>query len=432
VATDPVKQIERQRFQDAFANDLPAVLKRLASLPPSTDAPYLTLTLDWRPDGMRPGVRAGKKFFDDEIDNIFRGTGYKAHTPPYQSFADDITRIHDKLDNGEVDAAVQGIVFVTCSNKGVFEYIPLGMPLTNRAELGPTPDLRALAKLAEDEPPYGLLVADQKHATFMVIDQTARQRSVDVNATGYPRHQQQGGWSQKRYQDRAEERVDAFVRVVADQTEQTVKQTGVDQIVLAGDEQITTMLRNALTESVRDRVVGEIRVDPHKPEEDVIVDSLPLVEHAERAREAEAVGRIENGAGPGGGSVIGPEETLTALQAGQVMELVMNDDFAIAGWADFTMPLYGVGEPPKQHPAGGDPANIVSVALEDELIRLAILEDAEIEIVRTTPPVGPDEMPDDVDSGRPRTEAAQRLDKLQGVAGILRFALSDDQSTADW
>jgi hypothetical protein len=221
------------------------------------------------------------------------------------------------------------------------------------------------------------------------------------------------------------------VRVVADQTELTVKQTGIDQIVLAGDEQITTMLRDALTEAVRDCVVGEIRVDPHKPEEDVIIESLPLVEQAERAHEAEAVGRIENGAGPGGGSVTGPEETLTALQSGQVMELVMNDDFSMAGWADFTMPLYGVGEPPARHPAGGDPTNIVPVALEDELIRLAILEDAEIEIVRTTPPVAPDEMPDDVDNGRPRTEAAQRLDKLQGVGGILRFVLSGDQSTAD-
>lgn len=431
MATDPVKQIERQRFQDAFANDLPGILKRLAALPPSTKAPYLTLTLDWRPDGTRPGVRTGKKFVDDEMDNIFRGMKLSAHTPPYESLSADLGRTRGMLDNGEIDAAVQGIVFVACANKGVFEYIPLGMPLTNRAEFGPTPKLRALANLAEDEPPYGLLVADQKHASFMVIDQTARQRSVDVNATGYPRHQQQGGWSQKRFSDRADERVDAFVRVVADQTEQMVTQSGVGQIVLAGNEQITTMLRDALNEAVRDRVVGDIRVDPHAPEEDVITNSLPVVERAERAREAEAVRQIENGAGPGGGSVTGPEETLTALQSGQVMELVMNDDFSMAGWADFTMPLYGVGEPPSRHPAGGDPANIVPVALDDELIRLAILDDAEIEIVRTTPPVAPKESPDDVADGRPRTEAAQRLDKLQGVGAILRFALSDDQTTAD-
>jgi hypothetical protein len=131
--------------------------------------------------------------------------------------------------------------------------------------------------------------------------------------------------------------------------------------------------------------------------------------------------------------VAGPEDTLTALQTGQVMTLVMDDDFARPGWADFTMPLYGVGGVPGQHPAGGDAANIVPVALEDELVRLAIQIGAEIEIVQSPVPITAEERDrvPDADESPPRAQAALELDALGGVGGVLRYALDAGQPTAD-
>lgn len=429
MATDPVKQVRHDRFQDPFVGNLPAVLKRLANLPPSTGAPYLTLTLDWRPDGTRPEVRTGKKFFDEQMDNFFRATGFEAHTPPYESLSSDIERVRSYVD-GDVDPAVQGIVFIACAAQNVFDYLPLGLPLSNHAALAPTPELRVLAKLAEDEPPYAVLLADQKHAIFSVIDQAMRERDINVKATGFPRHQKQGGLSQRRYQARAEDRVEAFVRAVAVDTQRAMKEAAADLLVLAGNDQITAMFRGALHLSVSDRIAGTVRLDVNANEDEVIAESVPVIEQWEREHEAAMVDRVENGAGPGGGAVTGPVETLTALQARQVMALVMNDDFAMPGWADFSFPLYGVGAPPSQHPAGGDVSNIVPVTLENELVRLAIQEDAETEIVHATPPVTATETVDEVDGAFPRTSAARRLDALGGVGGILRFALAADQSTA--
>jgi peptide subunit release factor 1 (eRF1) len=155
---------------------------------------------------------------------------------------------------------------------------------------------------------------------------------------------------------------------------------------------------------------------------------------AERAREAETVSRVENGAGPGGGAVTGAVETLTALQTGQVMKLVMNDDFSAPGWADYTLPMYGTGEPPATHPAGGSVENIVGVALEEEVVRLALQVGAEIEIIHSTVSTadldGTRPLPD-ADANPPRLEAAQALDRLGGVGAILRYTLSEDQSTAE-
>jgi hypothetical protein len=43
VATDPVQQIRELEHDTPLAMDLQATLARLAALPPSTEAPYLTV-----------------------------------------------------------------------------------------------------------------------------------------------------------------------------------------------------------------------------------------------------------------------------------------------------------------------------------------------------------------------------------------------------
>ena len=430
MVTDPVRQIEEQHYDSPFVADLPATLSRLAALPPSFDAPYLTLSLDWQADGTRPNRRPGREFYDQNAPEFL--AGFAAHTPEHESLAADLERITALLD-GEVDPAVQGLVVVACSANGVFEPVLLGMPVPSRIVTGPTPALRVLAKLAEDEPTFAVLVADQREATLMVIDQATRRQSVAVESTDFPRKQAQGGWSQRRYQQRADERVEAFARTVAEETQRAMDEAAIGHLVLAGDEQIATTLTDALHPTVQERVVGSIRMDVRATPTGVIAASLPVVEQAEREQEAAAVGRVENGAGPGGGAVTGPEETLTALQTGQVMALIVNDDFAAPGWADYTFPVYGVGDPPSQHPAGGEAANIVPVALEEELVRLALQTGAEIEFVRGTPPVAADEQPGAPlsEGGMPRSDAARALDAFGGVGALLRYALDEDQSTAE-
>ena len=430
MATDPVRQIEAHEYESELSLDLPAALRRLAALPPSVEAPYLTLQLDWRPDGNRPNVRSGKVEFDQGVDGFL--AGFAPHTPAHESLSADLERIRTYLD-GEASAAAQGIVVVACSADDVFEPLPLAFPLPNRTVTGPTPALSVLARVAEDLAPYAVLLADQREATLSLITQATPERRVDVSGTGYPRKQAQGGWSQRRYQARADERVEAFARSVAEETRRFLDEQRVGALVLLGDEVITPALMDSFHQTVTDRLIGTMEFDVRTTEHQVVEATLPLVERAEREREAAAVQAVKDGVGAGGKGVAGPEDTLTALQTGQVMTLVMTDDFAAPGWADFTLPLYGAGDPPAEHPAGGDPANIVPIALEEELVRLAIQTDAEIEIVGTAVPVSAEEQADvrDADAAPPRAEAALALDALGGVGAVLRFALDAGQPTAD-
>jgi hypothetical protein len=114
------------------------------------------------------------------------------------------------------------------------------------------------------------------------------------------------------------------------------------------------------------------------------------------------------------------------LQGGRVAKLVMVDDFAGEGWADYGRDLYGIGPIPESHPVGGDVSEIVPVALEEELIRLALRTGAEIEIIHTSVPIEAAENNGGIPPAGtplPRPEAATILDQFGGVGALLRFTL---------
>ncbi|MDQ3549724.1 MAG: hypothetical protein M3439_13000, partial [Chloroflexota bacterium] len=427
MATDPVRQIHEDETDSSYDLDLQGTLERLAAAPPSTDAPYLTVSLDWRPEGSQPHTRYARQVFAEQMDAII--SDYEPHTLAHDSLTADIERITGWLD-GQVDPSAHGVFIVACLNTGVFEALSLNIPVETRVVTGPTPALTMLGRLAEDYAGFAVIHADQQNGFIGFFSQAAREHGVTLTGSEYPRKHQQGGFSQRRFQNRAGEKVDAFTRAIAEETRKALEDHPVEMIVLAGDESITSALNEALHQSIKERVIGSVPVEIRANTDELLEAVLPIVAEAERQQELDAVGRVNDGQGPGGHAAAGAEDVLTALQSGQVMTLVMNDDFHGSGWADFTLPVYGTGAPPKKHPAGGEVDQIVEVALEDEIVRLAVQTGADIEIVHSSVPVdtAPDAPIRNAGDDFPRSEAAQILDQFGGVGAILRFTLSDEQS----
>jgi hypothetical protein len=430
MVTDPTRAIRSDDGETTLNTDLMGALTELATCEPSVDAPYLTVTLDWQPQGDQPQMRASRRRFADEADALLKGL--KAHTPEHDSLSADIERITGYLDD-EVDPSAHGIFIAACHAKGVFVPLALSMPLEFSMVTGPTPATTTLARLAEDHTTYAVLLADQHDAYLSLITTGVREGGVSLESTDYPRKNQTGGFSQRRFQNRVNERIEAFARDVAEQTRIALQEHRVGTLILAGDEVITTALNKAFPQEISDRIAGTIRLDIRATESEVIEATLPIVEQVERDREMNAVQTVEDNLGTGENAVSGVEDVLTALQTGQVMTLVMTDDFDASGWADYTLPVFGTGKMPKNHPAGGDTDSIIEVSLSNELVRLAVQFDAEIEIVHSNVPV---DVADDgsIPQGgqdKPRAAAARALDDLGGVAAILRFPLAIDQTTAE-
>jgi hypothetical protein len=418
MATDPVRRIREHTYSTPFDFNIDDPLVHLAQLPPSTDVPYLTVSLDWRPDEQHPGRRAARTQFEKETAALIANAGPRGDV--LDSLAADVKRISAYLDN-EVDAAAQGVFIVANSAHGVFEPLILGLPVPTFILSEPTPQLTELARLADDHPTYAVLVADQRDAFFTLVTQANRDQRVYIESSLYPAKQKTGGNAERRYRARAGERVAAFAKVLAAEIKSALADAGVNNWVMAGDEVITSALATALDAGVRERMIAHIRLAITATPQEVIAATFPLVTEVERAREAAAVDRLHENLG-GGRAVAGAIDVANALLAKRVDLLVITDDYQADGWADYTLGTFGVGEKPAEHPTGGDVAALVDIDLDEEFVRLALASGAEIEIVHSRTPIAPDDGTR-VEAGQPmpKSDAATRLDEIGGVGALLRY-----------
>lgn len=452
MATDPTQSIRHTREATPLATNVHQVLQRLATIAPSPVQPILTVMLDWRPEGTNPGGtqpddgepdlkrsqrrnapqsaqesvrRPARLVLERELKRLIDEHGPRGDT--FDTLNADAERISTYLD-GELDPGAHGVVIVACSARNIFEAVPLALPVPTRIALGPLPALSGLARVEDDYPTYAVLLADQHTATLSYVTHATAHGSIELKSSDYPRRQMQGGWSQRRFQARAGERVDAFARDIASETQRAMDDLGIEMLIVAGDEVITSPLDASFHQTVKDRVIATMRLDIQTSDSDLLEATLPVAEAAERERESDLVQRLRDAIGHGEYGASGVRDVLAALQAGQVDTLVMVDDFEAAGWADFGFPAYGAGDPPKSHPLGGNSADIVPVDIRETLVFLALTTDANFNVIHSAAPVPERVAESDIEreSVEPRLPAAVSLDEIGGVGAILRFSMDGD------
>ncbi|HWV23636.1 MAG TPA: Vms1/Ankzf1 family peptidyl-tRNA hydrolase [Thermomicrobiales bacterium] len=443
MATDPTRAVHRRKMASPFEMASDALLDRLVGLPPFTGVPYLTVTIDWRVQGDSPGraapvevkrsqVRSGEEegirwrpaieVLEREIADIVEQ--YGPHGDAYESLKQDKERVFGWIEN-ELDPAAHGAAIVANSSHDVFEASGFAIPLLTETHVGPTPYLKSIVRLNEDNPTYAVLLADQQDARLSFFTAGLATREVTLVGTGYPRHQSQGGWSQRRYQARADERIEAFARDVADETRKALDRLDVDSLIVAGNEVMTSALSHEFHETVKARIIDTIHLDITATDDEVLEATQPIADRAERQREATLVANIRDQVGSDGRGAAGPQDTLQALQIGQVQTLAMVDTFEGGGWADFDMQVFGVGAIPVAHPAGGDVSALVAVDLPNEMLRLALASGAGIDVIHSDVPAHTDEAVRQSDDGMPIMEAAASLNEIGGVGALLRYALDE-------
>ncbi|MBL8126936.1 MAG: hypothetical protein JNM64_04800 [Chloroflexia bacterium] len=445
MATDPVRSIRATEQESPVVPDLQAALTRLAALPPSPSGTCLTVSFDWSIDGSEPGRlpapapkrsqeramrgetgaprRPGWQQMQRELHALVESHGPRGET--YDALAADLARITEFVET-QLEPNVNGAFIVADGQQGVFEAIPLDVAPTPSLVLESVPALRPLVHASEDYPTFAVVNANQQEANVWVIERLGWSENIQVASDGYPRHQSTGGLNAQRYQNRANERVEAFARTVAEQVNRLFMESSSppDYLILSDEEPMATAIAEHLHKEVSPKVLGRVVLgkDPLPTEIAAIV--APMIEAAERQEEIDAVQKVADNVGAQTLGIAGAVDTLRALANGQVQMLVMNDDFTATGWADYTLPLFGLGEIPAEHPAGGDVANLRVTKLEDEAVRLAVLNGGTVELIQTTEPLRADSDVPRAGGEIPRAAAATALDGLGGIGAVLRYDIA--------
>jgi|SRR5829696_1639109 len=208
-------------------------------------------------------------------------------------------------------------------------------PRRETARWSALPDLMPLVAQLGGRVPHVLALVDRTGADVTVHGPGGTEEERTVSGDTYPiRKVGVGGWSQLRYQHKAEDLWEANARQVADVIESAVRRTAARVVVLAGDVRARETLRKVLPEPVAELVV-ELqtggRADGGDEEklaaeiDTVLARAAAEADQAALDRFTEAYGRASAGVGDVL-AVAGIADTVTALRKAQVETLLVVDD----------------------------------------------------------------------------------------------------------
>ena len=290
-------------------------MEQLAALEPSP-FPVISLYLSLAPN------QNGREDHQVFVKKVFteRARTLTPQSPELESFEKDVARIQEHLAKAESTTG-QALAIFACSGSDLFEAIPLEAPIADHSLfISSVPHLYPLARLVENYPRYAAVMLDTNKARIFVFGTTTdREEKIVGEKT---RRTSKGGWSQARYQRRADNFHMQHVKEVVEKLDVIVREEGIEQIIVAAAEVAMPILREQLPKHLADKVV---EIAPHEDGESggFFERTLAALREKDAETDAERVQELMDAWRSGGLGVAGPEATLSALQLGQVDELII-------------------------------------------------------------------------------------------------------------
>lgn len=290
-------------------------LDRLASFEPSEDAPVVSLYLDAQPD------QHGRDHFEPWLRKTLNERARTLKGAARESFDQDVERIAEYLKQARRSA--NGVAIFSCSSRGLFEAMQLDVPFEDHwLFLGSVPHLYPLARVNDQFPRYAALIADTNSARLFVFGLGSTETGEEVR-NAKTRRNSQGGWSQARYQRRNENFHLQHLKEVVDTLERVVRDEAIDHVVLSCDDVTKPTLMEQLPKELADKVIDVVRLDVNAPEHEVLSATLEALRGHDADTDAQHVQALLDAWRGSGLGVVGPEDTLRALEMGQVEELLI-------------------------------------------------------------------------------------------------------------
>lgn len=178
--------------------------------------------------------------------------------------------------------------------------------------------------------PHLVVRADRRGAQVARVERGEISRDTEVTGPGDEAHLrkvQAGGWSHKRFQNRAEHNWDQNAQEVADAVAAEADAIGAELIVVTGDERAVNLVREHLPERFQDHLVLDDR-QPFDEESDAAVfDRATTLLRDRVGREiVDVLERFGEARGRDDGAADGAADVLAALRTGAVATLLVSGD----------------------------------------------------------------------------------------------------------
>jgi peptide subunit release factor 1 (eRF1) len=233
-------------------------------------------------------------------------------------------RINRYLESG-YDVSADGLALFVFDGRGLFETVEADVPFRQQATVAPQPDLFQLARLLDEQETAVVAVVDSNTSRLFVTRRGGFEEKggFDEHPKYFRTRPMVGGLNQASFQRHNANKRAEFARETADEVQRLLDTEGASRIVLAGDQVAMPILQEALSPRLADSVEGVVRLDIRAPRDEVAEKVWPVLEQAEAEQSRSAADRLMDSVRVGGLGASGLDATRTALERGQVDELLL-------------------------------------------------------------------------------------------------------------
>src|SRR5688572_3245732 len=246
-----------------------------------------------------------------------------------KSFERDCERIETWLTN-EVDAASNAVAIFACAAEDdFFDAIQFSAPIKqNELHVQGQPHLYPLARLLDQYPRYAAVIADTNSARIVVFGLNRVEKESEVQNVKTNRSEA-GGWSQARFQRHIDNFHKQHAKEVIEKLDQIVRAEDITQFVLVGDQEVVIPLLEAeMPKALSEMMVDALRLDSREGNNTLLARSMEALRADDAVRDTDKVAYLIGEYRAGGLATAGVIDTLTALENGQVEELVIAADYS--------------------------------------------------------------------------------------------------------
>ncbi|HEV3473923.1 MAG TPA: Vms1/Ankzf1 family peptidyl-tRNA hydrolase, partial [Actinomycetota bacterium] len=211
-------------------------------------------------------------------------------------------------------------------------------PATHRFRWAPLPSLTTLLEWRQAQPPHVVVLTDTTGADLVAY---RGERPIDSREAGIEEHAiskvSPGGWSQRRFQQRAENTWEDNADAAAEEVSAMAKQVNASLVVAAGDPRALQLLQEALPKEIADLFhVVEGGRSAGADKDAVEGEARQLVSVLVAQETEKVVERFREERGQEDLAAEGAPATLEALSRAQVDTLLITDD-----WSDERTAWFG-------------------------------------------------------------------------------------------
>lgn len=277
----------------------------------------------------------------------------------------------------------------------------LSSPVEDGIFVGPVPHLVPLLAWQQDNPRYAVVLCDREGGEIHVVSGQEIEDVETIEGDDIPiRKVAPGGWSQRRFQQRAENLWEKNAKLVADELATVVSSEDLDFVAVSGDVRAIQFLKDNIGQEVASLLV-DIEGTPEVGIESIETElEKAVAAHVARSTEA-LLQRFQEERGQHDLAVDGAGSTFDALRQAQVDVLLVSPR-RISGRAFFSQADLTQAAPSRNGLTDIGIGDATEADTVDVLIRAALGTGARVAIV-------PEELPDDQ---APR----------EGVGALLRYA----------